>query len=154
MKKKHFIIFILVLWHIFIFSNSLMPAEVSSSQSNAVVDAVKPVVDVLAPNLAHETLSHLVRKSAHIFQFMVLGLLLYATYKDNFKKYILILVISSHGLITAICDEFIQYFVPGRGAQVTDVLIDMLGLLIGISLAFLIQYIFNKYRYSDEELIM
>ena len=37
----------------------------------------------------------------------------------------------------ALCDEFHQLFVPGRGAEFTDVCIDSSGALVGIFLIFL-----------------
>ena len=38
------------------------------------------------------------------------------------------------GLMTAVCDETIQLFVPGRSAEVRDVLIDAAGVLLGAAL--------------------
>ena len=58
----------------------------------------------------------------------------------NFKgQYSLII-----GVIYAISDEIHQCFTPGRGPLVTDVIIDTMGVLLGILLVVLVIKIYEK----------
>lgn len=153
-KKFNILIIILVLWHVFIFGHSLMPGSVSSNQSDIVVDAIKPVVDVVAPNLAISTLNLLVRKAAHITEFLILGILLYFVYNFKFKNLKLLTAIILHGLIVAISDEIIQLFIPNRAGQIQDVLIDMIGILLAVIITFSVHKIFNitKQTFNNKEI--
>lgn len=71
---------------------------------------------------------HYIRKLAHFCEFALLGLLLCRSFSafgvKNFAAtgYILFL-----GLLTAVIDEYIQSFSPGRGSMVKDVLLDFAG---------------------------
>ena len=44
----------------------------------------------------------------------------------------------------AITDEWHQYFIPGRSAQVSDILLDAVGVLTGIILVILLQKLSSK----------
>ena len=52
------------------------------------------------------------------------------------------------GLMTALTDETIQLFSPGRSSQVTDVWIDFAGVVTGTLLAFLVQAIVRRCKKS------
>ena len=76
-------------------------------------------------------LDFIIKKSAHITEYFILGLLLYFSLKNTTnlstgKSLILIIII---GLVYASSDEFHQTFVSGREGRIRDVLIDSLGLL-------------------------
>jgi VanZ family protein len=76
-------------------------------------------------------LDFLIKKSAHVTEYFILGLLLYFSLKNTTslspgKRLILIIII---GLVYASSDEFHQIFVSGREGRFRDVLIDSLGLL-------------------------
>ena len=62
------------------------------------------------------------------------------------KNIIRIGISFSLGLIYAISDEIHQSFIPGRSAQVTDVLIDTSGVIFGIVLVLLIYTLIKKKR--------
>lgn len=103
-----------------------------------------------------EKIDHPVRKIAHASEYAVLGVLLTGACiyrkrcnKDTKKeisaeescrfKYIQYRFISSRyqtawffGTIYASLDEFHQLFVPGRSGQITDVIIDSTGVLVGV----------------------
>ena len=59
------------------------------------------------------------------------------------------------GLLTALTDETIQLFVPGRSSQVTDVWIDfsgvMTGLIVGLILLGLIRMCILLYKHRNED---
>ena len=58
------------------------------------------------------------------------------------------------GLLTALTDETIQLFVPGRSGQVTDIWIDffgvMTGLLVGLILLGLVRMCIILYQHRNE----
>ncbi|WP_235068962.1 VanZ family protein [Turicibacter sp. TJ11] len=88
----------------------------------------------------------LVRKGAHLFEYAMLGTLLYLLFKcfkqreHNCWIYALFLV-----LLCATMDEFFQSFV-GRTSSVRDVLIDFSGAIIGMSVISLLTLSFGKVR--------
>ncbi|MBO7217347.1 MAG: VanZ family protein [Clostridia bacterium] len=79
-----------------------------------------------------EALQHVVRKLAHFSIYASLGASLFsAAYTYEIKlvgKFLIALPIS---LIYAVSDEIHQNFIPGRGAMLTDVLIDFSGAVFG-----------------------
>ena len=88
----------------------------------------------------------IMRKVAHFSIYTVLGILLTGAMmhtKLNDKKRILITICI--GLLYAISDEIHQSFSPGRTPLVTDVYIDMLGVIIGALLVVLVKKIYNQY---------
>ena len=66
---------------------------------------------------------------------------LMSTY-NNIKGKNKILISLIVGFLYASSDEFHQYFIPGRGAMVTDVLIDTLGVSFGIALVLTIKKLY------------
>ena len=77
------------------------------------------------------SMQFLIRKGAHMSEYALLGVLLVLTLTAwGFGRRILAALGS--GVFYAALDEFHQTFVPGRSGQVRDVLIDSLGLCLGI----------------------
>lgn len=83
----------------------------------------------------------LFKKSAHIFVYAVLGLLLvklllgYKKWGKDDNQFIFagfLLLAFFLGILYAISDEFHQSFIPGRNASVIDIGIDTIGLFFGI----------------------
>ena len=73
------------------------------------------------------------RKSAHIFEYAILMLLAVRLVKEyfcteRFTKQLLLAAVFS--LAYAASDELHQFFVPYRGARLTDVLIDGMGIFL------------------------
>lgn len=85
-----------------------------------------------------------VRKGAHLTEYAVLGMLLLGSwnFSDISKKRASIFswVV---GTLYAATDEIHQLFVPGRSGQLTDVMIDSLGVLMGIAV---LAFLMRKYR--------
>lgn len=81
-----------------------------------------------------------VRKAAHMTEYAILLLLsrwsTLGTATDTRIRLWLPLLLSIGYSCT---DEFHQNFVPGRSAQVSDVLVDAVGALIGLAIALIIQ---------------
>lgn len=122
----------LVMNLVFIWGNSLLPAEISSAFSQWV----KGILQMIFPDaLPGEGGSGLLRKLAHFCEFCTLGLLLTWLFgmlcrKRFLNKGLPLLC----GAAAAGIDETIQCFVPGRGPSLRDVGIDTLGVILGILL--------------------
>jgi len=131
MKKRLVWLILAILWSGVIWSNSLQPAEVSGQASGNVVDLVEPVLTELG--IPAEEHSFVVRKSAHLTEFAILGMLwlLFFSWKCGFWP-----VAWALGLCaaTAALDESIQHFVSGRSCELRDFGIDILGAAVGIGL--------------------
>ena len=69
---------------------------------------------------------------------------LVSTYKIKNKKQICISLII--GILYATSDEIHQIFTPGRGPQITDVIIDSMGVILGILLVMLLLKIYGKLK--------
>lgn len=139
MKKINLIL--LIIWMIFIFVFSNQPSEQSDKTSNGLISGtVKIVCNILNKDISEERLNQIiddsvyfVRKSAHVFEYLILGILILNVLKDCYdinKRVIIISLILS--TIYACTDEIHQLFVIGRSGQVKDVLIDFIGSCIGV----------------------
>lgn len=126
-----------VLWMGLIFFFSSQPADDSKELSTGVTEVILSVVEAVAPesDLFVDNLHHFVRKNAHFLIYFVLGILVVRAFRlseiRGKKSIVFALAIC---IAYAISDELHQLFVPGRGAQVKDVLIDSTGAFVGIIL--------------------
>lgn len=131
-----------LLWCVLIFSLSAQPAAVSNELSKGMTEALIDQAEKIIPggefNLGK--LNHIVRKNAHFFLYLVLGILVINALRQSGKRglgaYMLALLIS---VLYSMTDEFHQLYVPGRGAQVRDVLIDSAGAVVGLAGYFLLR---------------
>lgn len=89
----------------------------------------------------------LLRKSAHFFQYFVLGGLLALAVNRHIDKKIFVFLISlSIGILYAASDELHQVFIPGRSGMISDVLIDSAGVLAGSGLLVLVIMFFRRVK--------
>ena len=126
--------FALIACIVFIFSNSMQVGDVSESASGRVLLLMKKVFTRLGmPGVANHLTDHIVRKLAHFCEYMLEGFLLMLCMRVYTRQYIWhISVPMLGGVLTALTDETIQIFSPGRSSQVTDVWLDSAGVLAGI----------------------
>ena len=114
----------------FIFQNSILSKQQSSSQSGQVYSSFIQIFDAIFGQGV--ITQHVFRKMAHAVEFFVLGVEVYLLYYTlvglKLKRLFEILCI---GLIVGLVDESIQVF-SNRGAQVLDVWIDFAGYLLGV----------------------
>ena len=140
-------------WMGIIFYLSAQHAEQSANLSGGITDTVKVLVDRVAPNsnVNIESVSIFVRKNAHFFAYLLLGMLslnaLRKSRVENRKSLVLAFAIS---VLYAISDEVHQLFVPGRSGQVSDVLLDSTGALVGIVLYAVISRWSGRKRQTEE----
>ena len=116
---------------IFILSNQ--PATVSSGQSGVIVGHLQQAM----PGVSTALLTFLVRKSAHIIAYFVLGVLMYRALRVSIRRWpartVAGLALLSCSLY-AVTDEIHQLFVPGRSGELRDVMIDSIAALVGVGL--------------------
>lgn len=140
-KMRSLCIFLILMNTAFIWGNSLLPGSVSGAISDEVMQMCKDVLEPILSIFGEETVPPpgngmlLLRKSAHFLEYLLLGL--------NWCW--LFLVLGQRGIhrftmpmlpavLTAMADETIQLFVPGRASSLVDVWIDTAGLTLGILL--------------------
>lgn len=136
MKNKRLVLAwtLLILWMLFIFIMSSFNGIMSSNQSGSIAVLIYNLFDISDT----EKVSFIIRKCAHVSEFFILCILVInLVSKYNVKHIYLISFIIC--VLYASSDEFHQLFVPGRSGQVTDVLIDMIGVILGLLLVFLIR---------------
>ncbi len=155
--KKAFYIFLSILCLSFIFFNSSQDGTKSNIRSNNVVEKVitdvkenkisTPIISKIHINMKQFNL--VLRKFAHGFEFAILSIILFRCLtffkinKGSIKIYTLFLI-----LLSAVVDEFLQLYIPGRNSSVKDVVIDFIGGCFGLLIIEIVLYI--KCKYNDK----
>ena len=129
----------------FILYNSIQTAVESAQQSSRAVEVVQQVVATVAPNSpivtatgdAYDRLHAAVRTLAHFTEYALLGALAGWCYRSYTDKKVWLLVPGLATTLLAVVDECLQFTAEGRGAQFSDVLVDMLGSGLGLAFALL-----------------
>lgn len=120
------------LWTAFIWSNSAKPAIESAGQSLQILEQVKEVL--LSLGLEEESLHTLVRKTAHVVEFAVLGGLWMAFAGRQWtsdRKFACLLPFTLC-LLSAVVDETIQLGFEGRAGMIQDLWVDLSGVILGM----------------------
>lgn len=145
------ILLILLLGTFFIiFGFSNQDAEESGNLSSNIAKFMLKQVhhdDIENKEQILERTESVIRKIAHFSIYTLVGFLLMAlasTYnlKEN-KKIIISLCI---GALYATSDEIHQLFIPGRSGQITDVILDSMGVLLGILLVLTVLEVYKKIK--------
>lgn len=146
------VLFILILTtFITIFRFSSQDGQTSSSLSKEVTEKVTKRINKIQ-NLEEaqkknvlNRIEKIIRKIAHFSLYTLVGILLMSlacTYEfTEFKRGGISFLI---GLMYACLDELHQFFISERSAQITDVMIDSMGVLFGILLVMLIYKIYTS----------
>jgi len=124
-------LFVLIGWMMLIFYLSSQVAPASNELSKGFLDQLLKIIGTIFPSieLSQSLSNHLIRKFAHFFAYMILGLISMNVFKKHPKRVLISLLIC---VVFASSDEFHQLFVPGRGGMLTDVVIDSLGGILGL----------------------
>lgn len=140
-----------IVWIIIIFLFSAQPAQISNKTSGGITKEIakilvkdfKQLSEIKQQKIIDEY-QYFIRKTAHGILFYVLFILCFIamlTYKKSttFKGGMSFLI----SFLTAIQDELHQIFVPGRAPMIRDVMIDTIGIIIGVSTVIMFRLIFN-----------
>ena len=118
---------LLIIWLIviFIFSN-----QANSGESTH--DIIENIIPIIKNSNQIDIINFIVRKLAHITEYLILALLTISLLKEYTKNERLIIIISIiFCFLYASLDEIHQSFVIGRTSTFKDVLIDTTGSIIG-----------------------
>lgn len=139
-RRRIFFIIASLMWMIMIFCFSSRTGVESTGDSNRIGMLIGKTI---VPGFEQwgegkqqqfaEQIDYPIRKTAHAMEYAVLGIFLTCAYVDintiSRRKWFIPWLI---GTVYAVSDEFHQLFVPGRSGQVTDVLLDSSGVLVGV----------------------
>ena len=136
----------------FIFSNSLEDSSTSASTSETVGTVIEDTVNnVVSGGTIHrgdegfiEIPLKIIRDLAHVSEFVCLGFLLLLTHRAYGGRLSRVYLPTLVGVSVALTDEIIQIFVPGRAFELTDWMLDDLGVLIGMLIAVVLGYLILK----------
>lgn len=138
----------ILFWMCLIFYFSNQPAGISDMQSAAVreVFASKGIFSEYINFVEKYGITLLgVRKLAHMFLYCMLGIAGFAFFMgltSSMNKAALFAAVSVLGY--SIVDEIHQLFVPGRSGMISDVIIDGIGMVIGIGFGYICTLIYKK----------
>ena len=139
MKKRRIIIktLILIIWMIIIFWLSNQNSSNSTDLTNGVIYNFFKIFNISdeSINFITSNIFFIIRKTAHFFEYFILGILFMNFFKEfnvSFNKIIKCSILCC--LLYALSDEIHQLFVNGRSGSIIDVGVDSLGFLIGILL--------------------
>jgi VanZ family protein len=139
-KRKALILFswtLVLLWMMLIFCLSSQPVRQSDALSKGIAISSLSVAEKVNPelHLSLKQLNSLLRKNAHFFVYLVFGILVINAKRRSGLKgrkwFFLALFLC---VLYAVSDEIHQLYVPGRGGQLRDILIDSAGVLAGSAL--------------------
>lgn len=145
--KKHYLLGVVLLWMILIYYFSQQTVFESIRLSRVVTMVFTNILDTFFPDFVFEVeyIHHIVRKLAHFTIYLILGVLVsYLLNIGKVKEWKIIILAVICCLLFAISDETLQLFIYGRGAQLTDVLIDIAGASLGIIIVYISRKTLNK----------
>lgn len=101
----------------------------------ALVFAISSIPQISAPDLGIDWID----KIAHGVEYLLFFLIALRAFRNKpfrLKAGVLITLTATISLVYAISDEIHQYYVPGRSADILDILADMVGILAGMTVYF------------------
>ena len=128
-RKQIWIIVAIILLLAFIWGQSMLPVKSSGSESRWLLrEVINPALKALGLRpMTHNTL----RKCAHVFEYTILALAASFVWRGK------IVGLMGAGMFVALCDETVQIF-SRRGSLVKDIWIDMIGIVLGTLLGWLL----------------
>ena len=131
---------LLVMIIIYIFSAGT--GEESGSLSLSIAEWVSDTFLHIEISIEPEVLHLPIRKIAHMTEYAILAITAMWAFYDLKKRYVIAFLVS---VLYAMTDEGHQLFVDGRAGSAVDVLIDSVGVFLGLVLYKVIVMIREKY---------
>jgi len=137
-------LFILVLWSAsltFILFNATQTGSQSSGFSLEVASLLSNVLSRIGISVDIDIFHTLIRMGGHVIQYFIFGYLsiwvisIYQLKWYNIFRTVYIMIL----------DETIQLFTPGRAAELLDILLDSVGVILAVIFFFITKQIFKKY---------
>lgn len=136
--KKIILWTIVIAYTLWIFHNSAQTGKVSANLSQTLSYRIYDSLQCLH-FMPFKLFHTLIRKFAHFSEYALLGILVSTVSSHTIEERQQKLVIILWMILVPILDEGIQYFTPGRSAELRDCLIDMCGYSFGFLIAYLIK---------------
>lgn len=128
--KKYIKLALLVLWLGVIYYFSSQNGTTSGNLSNGLLKQIATFFNIKDINEFVLKYGPIIRKLAHLFEYFVLGVLVYININTPNNKHIIIVTVILCCLY-ATTDELHQLFVSDRVFMFTDIIIDTLGSTLG-----------------------
>ena len=126
-RRNRLWIWLLIGALVFIWGNSLLPAETSG----AISGWLHRLLTAISSGNGSGGDGRL-RKIAHFTEFALLGAVLFRLFRNRGEKVLTVWLLSlACGFFAACTDELLQHFSPGRAPRFLDVCIDSAGVLTG-----------------------
>lgn len=134
---------------IFCFSaqNAMLSQQVSDGFLSSLIGSI---LEKLLPSLTGQGMTVDIRKYAHMAEFFCLGVsafLFLSEYRCWRQDLTAALLAFCFSVLYACMDEVHQIFVPGRAGRFTDVLVDSIGIALGVVLCALSQWAFGRKKH-------
>ena len=144
---------LVIVWMVIVFYFSHQQGEGSGNLSRNIAIKTIEIIDI-RKNIAEESkkeiikvLEPIIRKLAHLSIYIVGGMLICNCVMQFISKDVISIMLSSLiGITYALSDDVHQLFVAGRSGNIKDVVIDSLGVFIGVFTYLLIIRIIDKFR--------
>jgi VanZ family protein len=132
MRSKLFWWMLIVAWCGLIYFMSSINSYESSNQSLFVAKLLNRLIGLVLGPHAFAFTETAVRKTAHFFEYLVLGSLLFMGFCDRARIARTVLLVFLAGILFAVSDELHQSFVPGRTMRFVDCIIDTMGVVTAL----------------------
>ncbi|MCT1905546.1 VanZ family protein [Oceanobacillus sojae] len=138
-----------IFWMALIFYLSHQPAAISNELSSGITELIVDALEKLASQFQFNIgeLHHIVRKNAHFFAYLMLGILVLNGLRRsgvNIKQGAGIALLIC--ILYAVTDEVHQLYIPGRSGEVRDVLIDSAGASLGIMIYLIVSRLAGRIK--------
>ncbi|KUO49329.1 MAG: VanZ family protein [Desulfitibacter sp. BRH_c19] len=143
---------LVVLFMVVIFYLSHQPAIESDQLSTGITEIIIKTIEKVVPNADFDigSFNHIIRKNAHFFAYLVLGVLVINAMRrsgvSGYRSVGIALVICA---LYAVSDEVHQLFIIGRSGELRDVLIDSAGASAGVGVYCLIDRVVRCKKEND-----
>ena len=141
MKAKVFILLLWILSLAFILFNATQTGSQSSGFSLEVARILFNVLSRIGIRVDIDIFHALIRMGGHVFQYFIFGLItLWMILIYHLKWYNIF-----RTMYVMILDETIQFFTPGRAAEIFDIFLDSMGIFLAFLFFLITKQIFKKY---------
>lgn len=130
MKRKYLWWLLALVWCIFIFMKSNVPAVQSAEESSMITLHINRLIGSIFKVGRDPVSDNFVRKTAHFCEYFILGFILFKAFFNRARLWKTFWLSVTASVLYAVSDEIHQYFIPGRAMRVGDVLIDSGGVLL------------------------
>ena len=124
--------------------NALLSQQMSDGFLSSLIGSI---LEKLLPGLTGQGMAVDIRKYAHMAEFFCLGIsaFLFLSELRRWRQDLTAALMAfCFSVLYACTDEVHQIFVPGRAGRFTDVLVDSVGIALGVSLCALCQQVFGR----------